>query len=227
MAQTLFTDSELVERAMLRASLSSADVALLWDGAADDVTAIVTGAAFLTPLSRATLRLFNCAHPDNRAATMRELREAVSEDWRPIAGFSKYEVSNLGRVRRASGGSGTSSLRVLKLVAANRGYLRVTLYADDGQMVTRQVHREVCVAFNGGPPAPGLYACHRDGNRIHNLPGNLYWGTPVENAADRARHAAERRPRKRKVSVAPAGSPVYAAPAKKVEKGRFLGRPST
>ena len=55
--------------------------------------------------------------------------------------------------------------------------------------VTRfQIGRLVCLAFHGEPPSSRHEACHRNGRPAENLPGNLYWGTRVENMSDAQRH---------------------------------------
>ena len=46
-----------------------------------------------------------------------------------------------------------------------------------------KVHRLICEAFNGAPPTPDHIVLHRDEDASHNRPGNLKWGTQVENAA--------------------------------------------
>lgn len=55
----------------------------------------------------------------------------------------------------------------------------------------RYVHQLVAEAWLGPRPA-GWHTCHRDGDRTHNAPSNLYYGTPADNAADRERHRLER-----------------------------------
>lgn len=66
------------------------------------------------------------------------------------------------------------------------------------------VRLEVCLSIHGkrlyrrvgaliletfvGPRPDGMEVCHRDDDGINNAAGNLYWGTPTQNAADRARN---------------------------------------
>lgn len=44
-----------------------------------------------------------------------------------------------------------------------------------------KVHRAVCEAFNGPPPANDAVVMHVDENSHNNRPGNLKWGTQKEN----------------------------------------------
>ena len=54
------------------------------------------------------------------------------------------------------------------------------------------MHRLVLLAFVGKCP-PGKQALHRDGDPSNNRLTNLYWGTPLENAADCVRHGRQTR----------------------------------
>lgn len=123
-----------------------------------------------------------------------------TEEWRAVVGFL-YEVSSHGRVRRSEGGSGNAKAgRILKPKTDQDGYKIVRL-CRDGVAHDRKVHRLVCAAFNGAAPHPDALVRHRDGNPAHNTPGNLRWGTELENANDRASHGrtakGERSPRAR------------------------------
>lgn len=111
---------------------------------------------------------------------------SVSEEWRPIPGWS-YEASSLGRVRRSVGGRGARAGHILAPKRHRDGYLVVDLSRDN--RVTRfQIGRLVCLAFHGEPSTAGLDACHRNGDPTDNNPGNLYWGARSDNVADARRH---------------------------------------
>jgi hypothetical protein len=103
----------------------------------------------------------------------------VEEEWREIAGFPGYFVSDLGNVR----GPRARRLRA----DAVRGYLRVWLCAS-GRRVRRQVSHLVLEAFTGPRPlgAQARHVHHNDPSC--NRRDNLEWGTAAQNAADRDRH---------------------------------------
>jgi len=109
------------------------------------------------------------------------------EEWRAIEGWP-YEVSSLGRVRRASAENGrTRPGKLLRPQTANAGYLKVFL-CRDGHVVERRINRLVCTAFEGLPPSTKHEAAHRDGNHLNNCRDNVYWATPKQNSGDKIRH---------------------------------------
>jgi hypothetical protein len=63
------------------------------------------------------------------------------------------------------------------------GHLNVQLGKGD----QRRVHRLVLEPFVG-PCPEGMQCRHLDDDPANNRVDNLYWGTPKQNAADRARH---------------------------------------
>lgn len=127
------------------------------------------------------------------------------EEWRPVPGCDGYETSTLGRIRSldrvllmANGGQRKHRGRVLRpgVHSAAHPYPQVNL----GKLGGHAVHRLVASAFLG-PRPPGHYVCHRDGDPTNCAPSNLYYGTPAQNQADRARHGTatngERHPQAR------------------------------
>jgi hypothetical protein len=110
-----------------------------------------------------------------------------NEEWRPVVGYEKlYEVSSLGRVRTLGGGKARTHGRILKASVGTTGYLRVALSACN-VAITRKVHRLVAEAFLG-PPPPGAYVLHNDGNPQNNTPANLRYGDARSNLADAIAH---------------------------------------
>ena len=128
--------------------------------------------------------------------------DAVSSvEYRDLEGAYGYRVGSDGSVwtlrrRRSLGyGRGSTSVmtdvwRPLKQSRDTCGYRVVTILFPFGQRM-RKVHRLVCAAFNG-PCPDGMQCCHNDGVKSNNRAGNLRWGTPKENSADRARHGRHR-----------------------------------
>lgn len=74
-----------------------------------------------------------------------------------------------------------------------KDYVRfvVTIGQGRGTRVRRYVHHLVLEAFVGARP-DGHEACHRNGVPTDNRVENLYWGTRVENDADRRTHGRNR-----------------------------------
>lgn len=116
-------------------------------------------------------------------------------NWKAIPGYeSRYEVSDEGRVRSLGiivGARGGKTAfrpgRMLQPAVKDRGYLQVTLVAEDGGRKSWLVHQLVCLAFIG-PCPDGHETRHIDGSKDNNCLGNLQYGTAADNAADRAAH---------------------------------------
>jgi hypothetical protein len=119
-------------------------------------------------------------------------------------GFPGYCVGHDGRVwsrwvqrgRGAGRGPGVRGFlgrrwKRLKGGRNNGGYAHVLLYAG-GRSRTLKVHHLVLLAFVG-PCPPGMQCRHLDGRRTHNALGNLAWGTPQQQMADRDRHGTTAR----------------------------------
>jgi len=117
-------------------------------------------------------------------------------EYRPIADCPGYFVGSDGSVwsewrkERGTGRGGSVRRRVKEWRPVQRsscrGYLRVWLQSVTGP-ITRQVHHLVLREFVG-PCPPGMQCRHLDGNPSNCCRENLAWGTPAENAADRAAH---------------------------------------
>lgn len=105
-----------------------------------------------------------------------------AERWEPIPGSPGYEASTWGRIKGPRG-----LLRDFRLGKSYRG-----VGIPGRPQKHSYVHLLVCEAHIG-PRPPGLEVCHYDNNPSNNRLSNLRYDTPVGNAADRKRHAAERR----------------------------------
>jgi hypothetical protein len=97
----------------------------------------------------------------------------MNEQWKEIAGFPKYRVSNTGQIQNKNSGV------TLNPFTTNSGYFQVHLW-NDGKRFKRYIHRLVAEAFvrntNGKP-----HVNHIDGNRQNNSSDNLEWCTRSEN----------------------------------------------
>lgn len=104
----------------------------------------------------------------------------MTEIWRIIPSYPKYQVSFRGLVRRVGG-------KILKQGTSD-GYKTVCLYNG-----TRASQRTIAVqilvleAFIG-PRPKGKEACPKNGVRSDNRLTNLYWGTHSQNVMDAIRH---------------------------------------
>jgi hypothetical protein len=125
----------------------------------------------------------------------------MMEEWRPIPGHQGYEVSNLGQVRSLDrwittkrGVNKFQKGRVLAIYrnpSAKRHSDRYP-FVQLGRGNPRHVHRLVAWAFLGSQ-APGLFACHYDGDYQNSHVSNIYYGTAKENQADRIKHGTSNR----------------------------------
>jgi thymidylate synthase (FAD) len=118
--------------------------------------------------------------------------DLATEEWRPIwvnVPPSRYEVSNLGRVRslRNTRGALRDQPKLKEPTPTATGYMAVSL-SRDGKTEVALVHTLVLTAFQGfRAPAE---CRHLDGNGWNNRLANLAWGTSRENADDRVKHGS-------------------------------------
>ena len=103
----------------------------------------------------------------------------MNEEWKRCRN-EHYEVSSLGRVRRATARAGTVAGKVLRPGVGKRGYPIVVLYDGNRGKTSTNVHELVAAAFIG-PRPDGMWINHIDGNKINNCAGNLEYVTPAGN----------------------------------------------
>lgn len=119
----------------------------------------------------------------------------MTEVWKPIEGFDRYEVSSLGNVRNIGGqlarcgkpgGFRTVPAKQLKpFLAPKTGYLMVLLPDRRKHLVHRLVAKAFCEGFQ-----PGLVVDHISGDRKDNRAANLRWVTHGFNIARPFREGA-------------------------------------
>jgi len=112
----------------------------------------------------------------------------MKEIWKDIEGFSRYEISNFGRVKSLKrdtpiGNSGNIRHRpelIMKGCDFGYEYHKVNMRGDDGKTYNVKVHRLVAQHFL---PNPHNKPCvnHKDFNRCNNHVNNLEWVTHAEN----------------------------------------------
>jgi hypothetical protein len=119
--------------------------------------------------------------------------------WKSIEGFEGYEISDCGQVRsKRRAGRGKKLASTWRLLRPKKnshgGHLEISL-CKDGERYDRFVHTLVLCMFVGRRPN-GMQCRHLDGNPENNHVGNLCWGTPLENGADKIAHGRSTRGRR-------------------------------
>lgn len=121
-------------------------------------------------------------------------------EYRSIPEFQNYAVGSDGSVwsRKTVGPQINfgpwKRLRFSQDADRGRGnlpYLRVSLSNTKGHYY--RVHILVLTVFRGPATHADMVARHDNGNCQDNRISNLFWGTPVENSADRLRHGTDTR----------------------------------
>ena len=107
------------------------------------------------------------------------------EFYKVIPGFPNYEVSDLGNVRNKKTG------KVLKPYLT-RGYLRVSLYDDEGKRCCKLLHRIAAEAFIPNPEKLPVVN-HINGCKTDARVTNLEWVTHSENMSHA--HRSKLRPK--------------------------------
>lgn len=104
------------------------------------------------------------------------------EEWRTIPSFPEYEVSDLGKIRRAAAGRGARVGRLLAQTPLPAGYKLVSLHRRPNKVITLLVHRLVAEAFIG-PCPEGQEVSHEDDDKANNHASNLLYRSRADNLA--------------------------------------------
>ena len=103
------------------------------------------------------------------------------EVWMSIPGYSRYFVSNTGKIkiikkRHSKNREGFSEL-FLKSRTIN-GYQAHTLVSNKGKKHTVYLHKAIATCFVSKPDAKTKFiVVHKDGNKANNLVENLDWSS--------------------------------------------------
>jgi hypothetical protein len=95
------------------------------------------------------------------------------EKWKTIDGFKDYEVSDLGRVRRATSGKNTYAGRILAMQKKNPGGYAILSIRKGGKMYPLLVHLLVAKAFLPNPK--NLPEVNHLGNKMDARATQLEW----------------------------------------------------
>ncbi len=107
--------------------------------------------------------------------------ELNSEEWKVIPDCTDYDVSSLGRVRRATKGRLRSKGYLLRLSQKRTGYITAVLYVNRRRKEFA-VHRLVAIAFKISRRPDQDQINHINGVKTDNRLANLEWATRSENA---------------------------------------------
>lgn len=108
-----------------------------------------------------------------------------------LPGFPAYRVGEDGSIqsrwRKGPGATLGDIWKPMRVRVDQEGYRHVELTATDGTRRHSKIGSLMLRAFVG-PPSEGQECRHLDGNEANDLLGNLAWGTPLENHADKRAH---------------------------------------
>lgn len=124
---------------------------------------------------------------------------AATERWSSLSvlGFSRYEVSDRGRLRSLITRDAAGQPYVLRLSRGKNGYLAASLQADDGRERLVKAHIAVAAAFLG-PRPEGHVVSHRDDVKANNVVENLAYvtyGANLKAAYENGARTVGRRPK--------------------------------
>jgi hypothetical protein len=106
--------------------------------------------------------------------------ERIEEIFKPIDGFSKYQVSNYGKIISFAGSKKGKAMK--QRVHPQQGYYMMDLIDDEGKRRTVYPHKEVARAFCINVlPEERVLVVHLDGNLKNNNSTNLEWCTHGES----------------------------------------------
>jgi hypothetical protein len=144
------------------------------------------------------------------------------EQWKAIPGFSRYEASNLGRLRSLNYKE-SKKIKVLS-PAVSGGYLKTMLISDGGKYYSWTVHKWVALTWLG--PREEFEVNHMNGVKTDNRVSNLEYCTRSENV----QHSFDNRLQKPKPGSTNGNSKLTEEQVKQIRSfatnciGRYYGR---
>lgn len=109
---------------------------------------------------------------------------AEHQEWRVVPGFPDYEISNDGRLRRATDGSNSKKGKEIVSNIGATGYPKYSLSAPSGKRKTINAHRLVALTFLPSPAPEQNFVLHKNDNKLDIRACNLKWGTSSDNYVD-------------------------------------------
>lgn len=117
--------------------------------------------------------------------------------WKPIPGYTAYDASEDGKVRRAADRFELTPSKS-RLREDGACYFTVSVVCPDGKRRNLYIHRLIALTFLG-PWPDGAVVAHKDDNPANNHVSNLYYATPQTNAADAKRNGVRDRERRQQL----------------------------
>ena len=105
----------------------------------------------------------------------------MSETWKTVTNFSRYFVSDLGRVMDST------NCKILKASLNSQGYLVIGLVNDDDERKTVYIHHLVANAFLDEKDDLPLILDHINRDKRDNRAVNLRWATTRQNAMNKSK----------------------------------------
>lgn len=103
------------------------------------------------------------------------------EQWKPVAGFPRYEVSTMGRFRNKATG------KFARGTVVHNGYVHIGL-SRNGTQITKLAHRLIAETWLEKPSLSHSDVNHKNKSRADNRLPNLEWSTRSHNS----RHSKQR-----------------------------------